>query len=470
MNTTGNNNSVLNRFNKLTGLALALAPTLWSSALAGPVLQGQNKGDTVNWYAGNLQGWGELEYIPLRVYFAAGSAGNQTVRIDFPHLNGKLFGFEDLAAFAAVTPNLAFTSAPVLTTDPTGVWSYTFSVRVSDANPAQVRFFARMASGAHLNGGSSLQIKGSAGNVQIHKPGPASGAPNLAVSQTGPATASRGATVTYTVSYTNKASTYPAMGAQLSQIIDPQLTVDPATLGPNAHIVGNTIFWDLGNLLPQASGQISFLATVNLAAPIGLAMNNVAQVYSSENDLDLQDNTAVTTTSVVCGTASATIVANPVNVTVCPGDPATFSTSATGPDQLTFQWRKDGAAIAGATSPSFTVPSVGSADLGTYDVLVTSPCDVAVSGTAVLSFRPGLPLNLTAGRFEADGAFVIEFGTICGGQYVIEYSNDLVTWKTSPQTATGNGLTVAWRDVGQPATESMPNTLTMRFYRVRTAF
>ena len=165
MNTTGNNKSILNTFNKLAGLALALAPTLWSSALAGPVLQGQNKGDTVNWYAGNLQGWGELEYIPLRVYFAAGSAGNQTVQIDFPHLNGKLFGFEDLAAFAPATPNLAFTSAPVLTTGSSGVWSYTFSVNVSDANPAEVRFFARMASGAHLNGGSSLQIKGSAGNV-----------------------------------------------------------------------------------------------------------------------------------------------------------------------------------------------------------------------------------------------------------------------------------------------------------------
>ena len=88
----------------------------------------------------------------------------------------------------------------------------------------------------------------------------------------------------------------------------------------------------------------------------------------------------------------------------------------------------------------------------------------------MLSFRPGLPLSITGSRFEADGAFVIEFGTLCGGIYVVEYSADLKTWKSSPQTASGNGLTVAWRDAGQPATDSMPNTRTARFYRVRSAF
>ena len=87
----------------------------------------------------------------------------------------------------------------------------------------------------------------------------------------------------------------------------------------------------------------------------------------------MQDNLAATMTSVSCGTAAAAIVANPVNVTVRPGEPATFSTSATGPGQLTYQWRKDGVPIAGATSTNFTIGSVGSADLGTYDVLVTKP-------------------------------------------------------------------------------------------------
>jgi hypothetical protein len=296
------------------------------------------------------------------------------------------------------------------------------------------------------------------------------GAPDLAVSQSGPATAPGGGTVTYTMSYTNQALTYPAMGTQLSQILSPELLVNPASLGPNAHLVGNTIFWDLGDLPPKASGQFAFEATVNPAASIGLVLTNVAQVYSAENDLNMQDNLAEARTTVVCGAAAAAIVANPENVTVCPGESATFSASASGPGDLTYQWRKDGAPISGATAASFTLPAVSSADVGAYDVLVTSPCDVVVSGAAVLSLRPGLPLNLTGGRFQPDGAFVIGFGTSCGGTYFVEYSEDLVTWKTSPQTVPGNGQAVEWRDAGQPATDSMPNTVAARFYRVVRVF
>ena len=31
---------------------------------AGVTLEGRNKGDFVNWYAGNLQNWQELDFIP----------------------------------------------------------------------------------------------------------------------------------------------------------------------------------------------------------------------------------------------------------------------------------------------------------------------------------------------------------------------------------------------------------------------
>ena len=38
-------------------------------------LEGQNKGDTNTWTAGNLQGWLELNYIPCRVYASAAAGG-----------------------------------------------------------------------------------------------------------------------------------------------------------------------------------------------------------------------------------------------------------------------------------------------------------------------------------------------------------------------------------------------------------
>src|SRR5437899_101058 len=94
--------------NKRRLLALALVPTLLSSAWSAPVLQGQNKATPNSWVTGNLQGWLELDYIPMRVYFPAGMSGAQAVRIDFPHLTGKTFGFEDLSGFTAFSPNVKF--------------------------------------------------------------------------------------------------------------------------------------------------------------------------------------------------------------------------------------------------------------------------------------------------------------------------------------------------------------------------
>ena len=464
------NRSTFGVINKRTLVALALAPALLSSAFASPILEGQNKGDTTKWYNKNLQGWAELEYIPMRVYFAAGSAGSHTVRLDFPHLNGRIFGFQDLRNFSTFSSNAEFSSPPVLKTDTSGVWSYTFTVNVADGNPAEVRFFARMAAGAHLNGGSSLQIRGTAGNLQIHKPGPAVGGPDLAVSQAGPETAPQGATVVYSVSYTNKALSYPAMGSQVSCIIHPEFNVNYSSLGPNAQVVGNTIFWDLGDLPPQAGGQFEFEVTVKPTAGIGLVLTNLAQVFSSENDVNMQDNSMFTQTTVVCGSAIPAILSSPESVTLCPGDSASFSVAATGPSGLNYQWRKNGAPISGATNANFTIAAVSSANVGSYDAVVTSPCDVVVSGAAVLSLHPGLPPNITQTKFESDGAFVLDFGTSCGGTYFVHYSEDLVNWKVSPLSVTGNGLTVQWRDIGEPVTDSAPSALKARFYRVVRVF
>ena len=87
--------------------------------------------------------------------------------------------------------------------------------------------------------------------------------------------------------------------------------------------------------------------------------------------------------------ASATITTQPANQTACVGSPATFSVVASGAG-LTYQWRKNGSNIAGATAASYTIPSVVAGDAGNYDVVVTSGCSVT-SNTASLTVN-------TAGR------------------------------------------------------------------------
>src|SRR6266404_6760863 len=349
------------------------------SVLQGASLQGQNKGNTNTWSAVNLQGWAELDYIPFRVFFSRHSAGSQTITVDFPHLSGTTPGFEDLTSFTAFTPNIVFTAGPTLITNPSGVWSYIFTVNVTDNNPAEVRFLARLAAGAHINPGSSLQLRSTVGNVQIHKPGVGPGAPDLAILTTGPASVAAGGIITYTLSYTNQATTNNAMGVQISDILPSGVVVLTNSLAPNAHLVGNTIFWDLTNVFSHTSGQLSFQVQVDLLTPPGTVITNFSQILSSENDASYADNTSIWLTTVTAGCTIPAITTDPTSVTNCAGGSVTFSMAASGTSPLSYQWRKDGTNIAGATGSSYTVSPVSPSNAGSYSVMVTNQCGSALS-------------------------------------------------------------------------------------------
>ncbi|MFT6621251.1 MAG: hypothetical protein ACJASX_004168 [Limisphaerales bacterium] len=58
--------------------------------------------------------------------------------------------------------------------------------------------------------------------------------------------------------------------------------------------------------------------------------------------------------------------------TVTVGQTATFSVTATGPEPLSYQWRKDGLAIAGATNATLTITQCAYWHAGFYQVLVNN--------------------------------------------------------------------------------------------------
>jgi hypothetical protein len=100
-----------------------------------------------------------------------------------------------------------------------------------------------------------------------------------------------------------------------------------------------------------------------------------------------------------CGSATSTAVAltvNPVTVvtadpatqTVCAGTATSFSVTATGTGTLTYQWRKGGVDITGATASTYTINSPVAADAGNYDVVVTGSCGSATSAIASLTVTP----------------------------------------------------------------------------------
>jgi len=82
---------------------------------------------------------------------------------------------------------------------------------------------------------------------------------------------------------------------------------------------------------------------------------------------------------------SPVITEYPENQTLCEGGSATFNVTATGTGPLSYQWRKNGSNIPGATGPSYTINPVAGEDTGGYDCVITNTCSTAVSNTVALT-------------------------------------------------------------------------------------
>ncbi len=91
-----------------------------------------------------------------------------------------------------------------------------------------------------------------------------------------------------------------------------------------------------------------------------------------------------------------TITGQPQSTTVTVPATATFSVTATGSGTLAYQWKKNGAAISGATSASYTTPATTTADSGAkYSVTVTNSTASKTSSEAILTVKPNTtPVNL----------------------------------------------------------------------------
>src|SRR5207249_37482 len=101
---------------------------------------------------------------------------------------------------------------------------------------------------------------------------------------------------------------------------------------------------------------------------------NFAQILSSENDVMMSDNSSTLVTDANCACTNPAVVTPPASTAVCPGQSATFSVVATGPGSLSYQWRKNGGNIAGATATAYNLSSVSAADAAAYDVVLANLC------------------------------------------------------------------------------------------------
>jgi predicted small lipoprotein YifL len=90
-----------------------------------------------------------------------------------------------------------------------------------------------------------------------------------------------------------------------------------------------------------------------------------------------------------------TISTQPGNVSVVSGNTATFTVTAGGTAPLTYQWQKNGTAVAGATGASYTTPAESVSDTGaTFAVVVTNSTGNITSANATLTVAATSPSDV----------------------------------------------------------------------------
>src|SRR6266550_1857379 len=105
------------------------------------------------------------------------------------------------------------------------------------------------------------------------------------------------------------------------------------------------------------------------------------------------------------------ITMQPTNQTVVVGQTATFFVTTSGAAPFSYQWKKNGTAVSGATSPSYTTPSETTSDSGAqFTVVVSNSAGSATSNAATLTVNagPGAPLQI-ATSLLANGQAGIQF-------------------------------------------------------------
>jgi hypothetical protein len=129
------------------------------------------------------------------------------------------------------------------------------------------------------------------------------------------------------------------------------------------------------------SGTVCMATNNNSTAPGANEMNSSVQVGCNFAGCSSEGPPTISGSSV-----AASIVVQPLSVTVSAAQTATFAVTAAGSPTLSYQWQKNGANVSGATSATYTTPATTAADNGAvFTVQVSNSVGNATSSPATLT-------------------------------------------------------------------------------------
>jgi len=163
----------------------------------------------------------------------------------------------------------------------------------------------------------------------------------------------------------------------------------------------------------DASGSLLITKTQTTAPGMTNGSGLVTPLVNTSQESITMNGTGVPVTP--------SITTQPVNQTVTAGQTATFLVAATGGAPLTYQWRKDGTSINGATLTTYTIPAAAASDSGSQlSVVISNLAGNVTSNVAILTVD-------TAGQLTASTT-KLSYGNITVG-----------TSKILPVTLTNTG-------------------------------
>jgi len=275
------------------------------------------------------------------------------------------------------------------------------------ASPAAVSF-GNVPMGSTSN--QSLTITNSGTSAVTISQASASGAGFAIGGVTLPVNLNPGNSATFTASFApsnsgNASGSASFSGSQLSSPLVVQMTGVGTAVAPSITAQpasSSVVAGQAATFSVSASGTapLSYQWRKNSTAIVGATSASYTTPAEPLSDNGAQFSVAVSNSagSVTSNAATLTVTTAPVapsittqpsNQTVFAGQKATFSVSANGTSPLSYQWRKSGTAISGATSASYTTPAETTSDSGVlFSVVVSNSVGNVTSNSATLTVNP----------------------------------------------------------------------------------
>ncbi|MGB6834302.1 MAG: hypothetical protein WBE24_12655 [Candidatus Acidiferrum sp.] len=190
--------------------------------------------------------------------------------------------------------------------------------------------------------------------------------------------------------------------------VAPAITTQPAnqtvTVGQTATFsVIATGTAPLGYQWLKNSANITGATAASYTTPATASTDNGAQFDVVVSNGAGSKTSTMARLTVNAAALAPTIATQPANQTVTVGQTATFSVTATGTAPLTYQWQKNSANIAGATSATYTTPATASTDTGAkFDVIVSNALGSQTSTMATLTVNPANTSTINVVTYHYD--------------------------------------------------------------------